>query len=77
MASVEDAALPAHAKAALGRLDRPFTEFFRAYERWEDFYYADVKVVPPRVVPTLPFTPGARPAPQPPQITVNADVLTQ
>ncbi|ONF95180.1 hypothetical protein SPHI_25980 [Sphingomonas jeddahensis] len=44
---VADDDLPAFARAALLRLDRPFVEFYAAYDAWRDYYQPD----PPLVVP--------------------------
>ncbi len=61
---VADDDLPAFARAALGRLDRPFVEFYAAFDAWRDYYQPapppvvrtiDVPIVvtPPAVVATL------------------------
>jgi hypothetical protein len=52
--AVADPALPDHARAALARMDAVFIDFFRAYERWEEYYYANTpKAVAPQVVSTV------------------------
>lgn len=43
---VADADLPAFARASLLRLDRPFTEFYAAYDAWRDYYQPVVKAPP-------------------------------
>ena len=51
---VADDDLPAFARAALLRLDRPFVEFYAAYDAWRDYYQpAPPLVVPPPVVRTI------------------------
>ncbi|MCD2314805.1 hypothetical protein LQ954_01430 [Sphingomonas sp. IC-11] len=51
---VEDDDLPAFARAALLRLDRPFVEFYAAYDAWRDYYQpAPPPVIPPPVVRTI------------------------
>ena len=51
---VADDDLPAFARAALLRLDRPFVEFYAAYDAWRDYYQpAPPPVVPPQVVRTI------------------------
>ena len=51
---VADDELPAFARASLKRLDRPFVEFYAAYDAWRDYYEpAPPPVVPPQVVPTI------------------------
>lgn len=68
---VADEHLPAFARASLARLDRPFVEFFAAYDAWRDYYEpAPPLVVPPPVVQTAdiplvvpPPAPAAAPAP--------------
>jgi hypothetical protein len=51
---VEDDDLPAFARESLLRLDRPFVEFFAAYDAWRDYYQpAPPPVVPPQVVRTI------------------------
>ncbi|MBI0476715.1 hypothetical protein D9601_15300 [Sphingomonas sp. MA1305] len=52
VAPVADADLPLHARGALARLDKPFIDFFTAFDKWRDYY--EPKVTPPPVVPTLP-----------------------
>ena len=46
---VADDDLPAFARAALLRLDRPFVEFYAAYDAWRDYY----QLAPPPVVRTI------------------------
>jgi hypothetical protein len=46
---VADDDLPAFARAALLRLDRPFVEFYAAYDAWRDYY----QPAPPPVVRTI------------------------
>lgn len=54
VAQVADDDLPAFAHAALRRLDRPFVDFFKAYDAWRDYYQpAPPPVVPPAVVRTI------------------------
>ncbi|WP_375286147.1 hypothetical protein [Sphingomonas sp.] len=51
---VADADLPAFARAALLRLDRPFVEFYAAFDAWRDYYQpAPPPVVPPTLVRTI------------------------
>lgn len=51
---VADDDLPGFARAALLRLDRPFIEFYAAYDAWRDYYQpAPPPVVPPPVVRTI------------------------
>lgn len=52
VAPVADADLPAHARGALARLDKPFIDFFTAFDKWRDYY--EPRVTPPPVVATLP-----------------------
>ena len=56
-ATVTDPDMPAYARAALARLDKPFIDFFTAFDAWRD--YNEPKVTPPPVVPTVS---GAQPA---------------
>lgn len=67
---VAEADLPAFARASLLRLDRPFTEFYAAYDAWRDYYQPIVKappaqtafipvVVPPPVAVATPGGVGA------------------
>ena len=65
VAAVADDALPAHARAALVRLDQPFVDFFTAFDKWRDHY----EVKPPRLVATIPqdtAIAGEAPAASPP-----------
>lgn len=39
---VAEADLPAFARESLLRLDRPFVEFFAAYDKWRDYYKASL-----------------------------------
>ena len=48
--AVADADLPAYARAALARLDKPFLDFYRDFDAWHDYYAPK----PPPVVRTLP-----------------------
>lgn len=57
--TVADADLPKYARAALARLDKPFIDFYTAFDAWRDYYAP--KVPPPRFVATVP----AEPAPPP------------
>lgn len=61
VAPVADADLPLHARTALAHLDKPFIDFFTAFDKWRDFY--EPKVAPPPVVATLPPTAEASTAP--------------
>jgi hypothetical protein len=47
VSQVADDDLPIFARAALLRLDRPFVEFYAAYDAWRDYY----QPTPPLVVP--------------------------
>lgn len=50
---VADEDLPAFARAALLRLDRPFVEFYAAYDAWRNYYQPSPPlVVPPPVAQT-------------------------
>ena len=51
-AAVTDPEMPTYARAALARLDKPFIDFFTAFDAWRDYY--EPKVTPPPVVPTAP-----------------------
>jgi hypothetical protein len=54
VSKVADDDLPAFARAALLRLDRPFVEFFAAFDAWRDYYQpAPPPVIPPPVVRTI------------------------
>lgn len=54
VAQVADDDLPGFARASLLRLDRPFVEFYAAYDAWRDYYEpAPPPVVPPPVVRTV------------------------
>jgi hypothetical protein len=61
---VDDDDLPAFARAALLRLDRPFVEFYAAYDAWRDYYQpapppavraidVPIGVSPPAAIATL------------------------
>lgn len=63
---VADADLPAFARAALLRLDRPFVEFFAAYDAWRDYY----QPAPPLVVPPPPVQTTAIPVVVPPPVVI-------
>lgn len=58
--AVADADLPAFARAALVRLDKPFVDFYAAIDAWRDYYAP--KVPPPRFVATVPVAAPAAPA---------------
>lgn len=63
---VADDDLPAFARAALQRLDRPFVEFYAAYDAWRDYYQpAPPLVVPPPVAPASEIPVAAPPPPVP------------
>ncbi|OWK33176.1 hypothetical protein [Sphingomonas dokdonensis] len=51
---VADADLPAFARASLLRLDRPFTEFYAAYDAWRDYYQPVVKAPPAAQTTAIP-----------------------
>lgn len=53
--AVADADLPAFARGSLTRLDKPFIDFFTAFDAWRA-YYEPQKVTPPPVVATVPTT---------------------
>ncbi|WP_219729741.1 hypothetical protein [Sphingomonas sp. NBWT7] len=54
VAQVAEDDLPAFARAALLRLDRPFVDFYAAYDAWRDYYQpAPPPVEPPAVVRTI------------------------
>ena len=66
--AVTSAELPTYARAALARIDKPFIDFFTAFDAWRDYYH----VTPPPVLPTLPTTVmavAADPMVQPPVVT--------
>ncbi|WP_144037301.1 hypothetical protein [Sphingomonas sp. TZW2008] len=51
---VADDDLPSFARGALLRLDRPFVDFYAAYDAWRDYYQpAPPPVVPPQIVRTI------------------------
>lgn len=51
--AVPDAELPAHARAALARIDQPFIDFYTAFDRYQDYYVKAVKATAPPVVTTI------------------------
>jgi hypothetical protein len=53
--TVTDADLPKYARAALVRIDKPFIDFYTAFDAWRDYY--EPHVTPPPVIATLPETP--------------------
>ncbi|THD37909.1 MAG: hypothetical protein E7773_02715 [Sphingomonas sp.] len=64
VATVADADLPAYARAALKRLDKPFIDFYTAFDAWRDYYAP--KVPPPKFVATIPEEPVEASAPSAP-----------
>ena len=59
--TVADADLPTYARGALARIDKPFIDFYTAFDAWRDYY--EPHVTPPPVVATLPSTPAPAAAP--------------
>jgi hypothetical protein len=55
MGAVADADLPTYARGALARIDKPFIDFYTAFDAWRDYY--EPHVTPPPVVATLPQAP--------------------
>lgn len=55
VAAVPDAELPTHARGALARLDKPFIDFFTAFDAWR----ATQPVAVPTVMATVPVQPAA------------------
>ena len=62
VAAVPDADLPKYARGALVHLDKPFVDFYTAFDDWRDYY--EPHVTPPPVVATLPETPMPTTSPE-------------
>ena len=71
--AVPDADLPAHARAALARLDQPFIAFYTAFDRWRAYRAGAADPAPTPAAPTMAALPAVAAAP--PRILVSADVL--
>lgn len=69
---VADADLPTFARAALLRLDRPFVEFYAAFDAWRDYH----QPAPPPVVPTIDVPAVATPSAVVPTAGGNETVTT-
>lgn len=67
---VADDALPTYARAALLRLDRPFVDFYTAFEAWRAHYHpASTPAAPAIPVVAVPPPAVAPPATEPPAVT--------
>jgi len=76
--AVPDADLPAHARAALARLDQPFIDFYTAFDRWRSYKPGVVHPALPPIAPTMAasrVTMTTSAAAAPPRIVVAAEVL--
>lgn len=73
VAAVTDEALPAYARGALARLDKPFIDFYTAFDAWRDYH----QPAPAPVTTAVP-TPGdpAPVAPPPPMEHAAPPVAT-
>jgi len=75
VAAVADAELPAHARAALARLDRPFLDFYKSYDAWRDYYQPKV-AAPPAPRPLAEIPAAAAPVLAPPVVPTTDDVAS-